>query len=87
MPDPQRSQRYLALFRINNDTFSGDIPELSVSNHEARHTVQYSEEHVSVQLLMAKSTLAPLKRPTMPRLELLACMIGALDSRVSLKHL
>jgi len=32
---------------------------------------------VSVQLIMAKSRLAPLKRPTIPRMELLACVIGA----------
>lgn len=32
---------------------------------------------VSIQLLMARSRLAPLKRPTMPRMELLACVIGA----------
>jgi len=32
---------------------------------------------VSVQLLMSKSRLAPLKRPTIPRMELLACVIGA----------
>ena len=31
----------------------------------------------SVQLIMAKSRLAPLKRPTIPRMELLACLIGA----------
>jgi hypothetical protein len=32
---------------------------------------------VSVQLVMAKSRLAPLKRPTIPRMELLACVVGA----------
>ena len=32
---------------------------------------------VSVQLLTARSRLAPLKRPTIPRMELLACVIGA----------
>jgi len=32
---------------------------------------------VSVQLLMAKSRLAPLKKPTIPRMELLASVIGA----------
>ena len=32
---------------------------------------------VSVQLVMAKSRLAPQKRPTIPRMELLACVVGA----------
>jgi len=32
---------------------------------------------VSVQLIMTKSRLAPLKRPTIPRIELLACVIAA----------
>jgi len=32
---------------------------------------------VSVKLLMARSRLAPLKRPTIPRMELLASVIGA----------
>ncbi|UYV69493.1 hypothetical protein LAZ67_6003792 [Cordylochernes scorpioides] len=31
---------------------------------------------VSVQLLMAKSRLGPLKKTTIPRMELLACMLG-----------
>ena len=32
---------------------------------------------VSVQLLAAKSRLSPINRPTIPRLELLACTIAA----------
>ncbi|UYV80828.1 hypothetical protein LAZ67_19001892 [Cordylochernes scorpioides] len=36
---------------------------------------------VSVQLLMAKSRLGPLKKTTIPRMELLACMLGVKLSR------
>ena len=40
-----------------------------------RTTDEYKQ--VSVQLMMAKSRLAPLKRPSIPRMELLACVVGA----------
>ena len=33
--------------------------------------------NIAVQLLAAKSRLSPLKKPTIPRMELLACTIGA----------
>ncbi|UYV76691.1 hypothetical protein LAZ67_14001775 [Cordylochernes scorpioides] len=36
---------------------------------------------VSVQLLMSKSRLGPLKKTTIPRMELLACMLGVRLSR------
>ncbi|UYV76707.1 hypothetical protein LAZ67_14001843, partial [Cordylochernes scorpioides] len=36
---------------------------------------------VSIQLLMAKSRLGPLKKTTIPRMELLACMLGVRLSR------
>jgi len=39
-------------------------------------TVNHNSQ-VSIQLLMARSRLGPLKRPTIPRMELLVCLIGA----------
>jgi hypothetical protein len=36
-----------------------------------------AEGRVTVSMIMARSRLAPIKRPSIPRLELLACVIGA----------
>jgi len=52
------------------------------ASQDAYATVVYlravdEANRVSVQMLMARSRLAPVKRPTIPRLELLACLIGA----------
>ena len=66
----------------NDNVTSSELHTFCDASQDAYAAVVFlrsvtSERHVSVQLLMAKSRLAPLKRPTMPRLELLACVIGA----------
>lgn len=66
----------------HDSVISSELHTFSDASQDAYAAVVFlrsvtSEGHVSVQLLMAKSRLAPLRRPTMPRLELLACVIGA----------
>ena len=71
---------YLRNISVGRDTFGGCNPEQSLV--ELHTFCDASQDGVSscsrsVQIVMAKSRLAPLKRPTIPRMELLACVIGA----------
>jgi len=81
---------YLRNISVGRDTFGGCNPEQSLvelhtfcdASQDAYAAVVYlravdQDGDVSVQMVMAKSRLAPLKRPTIPRMELLACVIGA----------
>ena len=45
------------------------------------------EGNVKLTFVMAKSRVAPLKRPTIPRMELLACVIGARMARYVMDEL
>lgn len=58
-----------------------ELHSFSDSSKVAYGSVLYlktgEDDHVSVQLLSAKSRVAPMKKMTIPRLELLSCLIGA----------
>lgn len=82
--------QYLQHVRVARDMTSGqglkssqcELHTFCDASQEAYATVIYlrtTDEHnrVSVQFVMAKSRLAPVARPTIPRMELLACVIGA----------
>lgn len=67
---------------LRGDTHSRELHTFCDASLSAYAAVSFlkvvlPDNNTSVTLVMAKSRLAPLKRPTIPRLELLACTIGA----------
>jgi hypothetical protein len=78
--------KFIKEIRIPRNLTEGrnlECPQLHLSTDESKDAyaavvyLRSGVEHVTVQLLQAKSRVAPLKKGTIPRLEPLGCTIGA----------
>ncbi|UYV77343.1 hypothetical protein LAZ67_15000565 [Cordylochernes scorpioides] len=78
---------FMLLARFHRSPSLNDCLEMEPSLIEmiSNFLLRFINDKVEVHMMAVKSRVAPLKRPTIPRLEHIACVVGVPSSEIALK--